>query len=99
MALAELLDAYLNRDDVFRKKVAGACLMAAKDIIAEDAGTAGHAARIAWANSVRSAPLAMAQTMITKVLENATIAADVAGAVDSDIQFVVNSLINTFAGV
>lgn len=99
MAYRELFLAWTNKDDAFRQQVAGACLSCATDIIYEDAGTTGHAARLVWANAVRVNPEGMAIPMIPVVLENATIAADVAGATDNDVKYVVTTLIDQFAGV
>ena len=96
MALKELYQAFTGRTD-FLYQVAGGCLMAAKDIIEEDPGTTNHANRVIWAEEAQENPKAKAREMLTKVIENATMAADVEGAVDNDVQFVVNSLIDTFA--
>jgi len=96
MALAELHDA-LNREGTFWKKVAGATWQAARDIEAEDAGTANHANRLIWADEAKANRKAKALEMLGEVLENATLAADPEGAADNDIQFVVNSLIDTYA--
>ena len=95
-ALMELHEA-LNGNTPFLSQVAGACWRAAVDIEAEDPGTANHANRIAWAASVKTNRKAVARSMLESVLENVVIAADVAGALDADVQFQVNSLVDTFA--
>jgi len=89
--------AHAGHLDNFTYQVAGACLRAAYDIENEDAGTANHANRLAWASAARLNPKATARALVPRVLDNATIAADVENAVDSDVQFVVNSLIDEFA--
>ena len=89
--------AYAGQSDDVTYQVAGACLKAAQDIQAEDAGTENHANRLLWAAAVEANPKAIARSMVGRVLENATIAADVDNATDSDMQFVVNSLIDEFA--
>lgn len=96
-ALMELYLAHSHHNTNFLYQVAGACMVAARDIINEDPGTENHANRIIWANAARINPDGAAITMLISVLDNATIAADVANATDNDVQFVVNSLINTFA--
>lgn len=82
------------------KKVARAIDKAARDVIAEDPGTANHAARLLWANAVRSdvdGLITKAHAAILLVLDNPTVAAAGNAASDSDVQFVVNSLVNTLA--
>lgn len=91
--------AYNGQLDDFTYQVAGACLKAAQDIRNEDPGTDYHTERMAWVAEVETNPKAMARSMAGRVLDNATVAADVENATDNDIQFVVNSLINEFAGV
>lgn len=98
MALLELAKAFIGKDKDFTLKVAGACLMAAKDIADENPVIENHAGRLAWAIEVKKNPVGKATEMLIGVLKNATIAADVANATDNDIQFVVNSLINKYAG-
>jgi len=97
MALLELARAYLNKNDDFNLKIAGACLQASKDIDNESPTTDNHGNRATWASSIRQNPKTKAQEMLCDVLKNATIAADVDNATDSDIQFVVNGLIDTYA--
>lgn len=97
MALKELYQAMVGEND-FWKQVAGAIMVAAKDIIAENPGTANHEDRLAWALKAQNNPKSAAKEMLVDVLKNATIAADVEGATDNDVQFVVNSLIDTYAG-
>jgi len=87
----------LNGSTSFLDQLCGVLFNAARDIEAEDPGTANHANRIVWAASVKTNRKAMARAMIADVLENATIAADVSSATDSDVAFVVASLIDTYA--
>lgn len=96
MALKELYEATIGQND-FWKQVAGAIITAARDIQNESSGTEKHTERLAWAEKALENPKATARDMLPEVLKNATIKADVANAVDDDVQFVVNSLINTFA--
>jgi hypothetical protein len=96
MALLDLYEASKSEGD-FWKKVAGACLVAARDIDNEDPGTTNHANRVTWAAEVREVLESKAKELLPDVLTNPTIQANVAGATDNDIQFVVNSLIDTYA--
>ena len=97
----------------FMRQIVVAMVTAAQDIRNEDPGTANHTERLAWAEKVGGAVGAsrMAEKWRWRVLENATIrtslatlpdpnpdALDVGPVSDSDIQFVVNSLIQVFAG-
>lgn len=103
MALIDIGNAWTSgpTDSLFRKFL-GAILVAAKDIKAEDAGTDNHANRIVWADDVLSG---VESTVHTKVHEqiryaaatNATMQANPTGLSDNDIQFIVNSNIDTFA--
>lgn len=95
-ALDGLHDA-LNGDGSFWKMVAGACWLAARDIESEDAATQNHANRLVWAARVKANRKAVAREMLGDVLENATLAAALETSAVNDIQFVVNSLIDTFA--
>lgn len=80
---------------------------AASDIIGEDAGTANHAARLAWAQEAigggRASLQLMTERMMVDVLTNGTIAADPYGQSsqdpDGDVQFVVNSLLGVAGNV
>lgn len=85
------------------KQIAVAVSKAATDVLNEDDATAKHSDRLTWARRVKlsgggvSAPVTMAESMVWEVLANATIQAAPSAATDSDVQFVVNSLIDKFA--
>jgi hypothetical protein len=74
-----------------------ATLKAATDIRAENPATANHANRLAWALAVEQDTIANVLAMRNRILENPTLAAAPSSASDSDVQFVVNSLIDSFA--
>lgn len=87
-----------------QRKLKVAVMKAAQDVRAEDAGTANHTQRLLWATaslaaSVRQSLQNMADLMIADLLANATVAAAGDAAVDSDVQFVVNSLIGSSASL
>jgi len=66
--MATLLEIYNKRNDSgLRNRVQAACLLQAKEIVLEDAGTPNHAERLAWAKViVQGGPGAQsaAQTMV-----------------------------------
>jgi hypothetical protein len=74
---------------------------AVPDIQAEDANTANHAARLAWANAVEQDPAALAKAvrrLLIKCVQNSTIATAAAtanGADDSDVEFVGLGYVST----
>lgn len=86
-----------------RKQLAAAIAMAAVAVLTESANTANHANRLTWAKRViatRDAPIQMADQMAWGLLGNATIQAALATtgvAADSDVSFVVASLIDVYA--
>lgn len=74
-------------------------LKAAWDITNEDPGTANHADRLTWANSIIAAyDSGNVQSEYRLFLSNTTIQTSGIASTDNDIQFVVNSFIDTWAG-
>jgi len=100
MSYAVIHDAAVAADSVLRKQITVAIAKAATDIFNEDPTTNGHERRMVWSRQVQtsSGRNQMADAMIWKVLENATIQAAPNSSPDGDVQFVVNSLVNQFAG-
>lgn len=93
---------FLHSDSTLPKRVESAILKASYDVINEGSGTANHAARLAWANSVRLSPAELAASMTQGVmacLDNPTIQQDPLNATDNDIQFVINSIVDRLSGV
>jgi hypothetical protein len=70
---------------------------ASYNVINEDPGTANHANRIMWANNVLASPERMMNLEMAIVVQNPTIQNAGDAAADSDIQFVVNGLVDYFA--
>lgn len=97
MAYIDIYAAATVADHVLRRQVAVACHKAAVDILNEDPETANHSQRMAWARRVIADPEGWAAKAIWKVLENAVIQAAPTGAIDSDVQFVVNSIVDYLA--
>jgi len=100
MAYTTEYDLFADRTNDLHKKVARAIDIAARDISNEDAGTANHEIRIFWAGWVRESPdriVTEAHRIMPRVLDNVTIVAAGNAALDSDVQFVVNSLVDYIA--
>jgi hypothetical protein len=99
-AYTDLIDAAYDASGPLRKQITRAILQAAADVANEPATTQFHAIRLDWSRRVRLGGLhtaaEMAARFVIVVLENPTIAANPAGALDSDVQFVVNALVNSF---
>lgn len=79
------------------QQTAMAAAIAAVAVMNEDPGAVNHAARIAWATRALSDVLAEARRMTWGVLSNPTVAQDPLNQPDDAIQFVVNSLVDTYA--
>ena len=102
MAYVDEYALFADTTNDLHKKVARAIDKAARDVIAEDPGTANHAERFVWASNVRLRPdnvISEAHQYMVYVLDNATVSAAGNAATDNDVQFVINGLVNTMAGV
>ena len=80
-----------------KNRLTASVAKSAQAVMTEDAGTANHAQRIKWAQGALANAPAMAESMLWGLLSNATIVAAGEAATDNDIDFVVASLIDTFA--
>ncbi len=102
MAYADQYNLFADATNDLHKIVARAIDVAARDVINESDDTASHAERFKWACATRQHPdkiIDAAHRWVPRILDNATIAAAGNSATDSDVQFVVNGLVNTMAGV
>jgi len=102
MAYVDEYNLIFTEDNDLHKKVARAIDVAARAVINEDPGTENHAERYVWACTVRRRVERLqseAHRWIVAVLDNATVAAAGNTATDNDVQFVVNGLVDTMAGV
>lgn len=81
------------------KKIRVAVIVAAEKIRVEDAGTANHSARLAWAKAVFTSPDEEAQRMLWAVLaqNRAFTFAQITGADDTAVQTAVDAAVNVFA--
>ena len=98
--LTEIAAMYSRVNDALFQQVLGACVKGAWNIRNEDAGTANHANRLAWAAAIladKTMGRDKALEIYGLVLSNAAIQADPDNATDNDVEFVVNSFIDTVA--
>lgn len=94
-------DLLFDETNDLHKKVARAIDKAARDVIAEDPGTANHAQRLRWAEAMRADVDKIreeAHRVMPLVLDNPTVSSAGNTATDNDVQFVVNSLVDRLAG-
>jgi hypothetical protein len=91
----------LAQNQMFQDRVRVALVTAAVNVLAEDAGAANHAARASLESRVLMGPGPWGTIIAESVAVNTTIAAKAVQGVDipdDDIQFVVNGLIDAYAG-
>jgi hypothetical protein len=97
VSYSTIYDAATTAGSPLRKQVIVAINQAAVDIVNEAIGTQNHRARLTWAWLILNGKTELAdaaERWIWRVLDNATIQASPATATDSDVQFVVNSLVD-----
>src|ERR1700751_1215296 len=97
--MATLLERYdlQYMHTLLRQRTQIAIEAAAYNVLNEDPGTTNHANRIIWANTVLNNPEKMTELEMAMVVQNPTIANTGDDALDSDIQFVVNGLVDYYA--
>jgi len=99
MALLDIYNSlFSNTAQELRNRVLAAVLKAATDVINEDEATANHANRYTWATGLLESEAtlkAAAAKAYVGVCGNATIQASGLASTDGDIQYTVNSLIDT----
>lgn len=87
----------LVTDSVFLSRIQMALWVAATDVLSEPTNTPKHDRRAEWArNALKSSVADNLREVAVRVLANPTVGSSGALAPDSDIQFVVNGLIDTF---
>jgi len=82
-----------------QQRFIAARVKASWDILNESADTDGHTERLAWAEKILDDSSADLTPEYNRFLSNTTIQANGTDSTDNDIQFVVNSFVNTWAGV
>lgn len=93
MSYTQIYDLWVTDD--LRKQIVISILKASVDILNESGATENHANRVTWANNSMNDPHLMAAKLSAGVIMNPKVQSGV--FTDDDIQWVVNSLINTFA--
>jgi hypothetical protein len=99
MPTLEQLDALIVGNPLLRQRFRAARIKAAWNVVNESAQTANHAARLVWANKVIANYEADLDEEYRWMCSNPTIQANASASPDSDLEFVVASLINQWAGV
>ncbi len=86
-------------DEGFQRKVKLCMQKAAVDVLAEVPTTGGHSLRVTYANKILDGTASIYE-MCVAVVTNPDIQTDINSQIDydNDLQFVVNSMINPFAG-
>lgn len=87
----------LRYGGVITDRVVVAIANAATNVLNEAVATANHTNRVVWAKSALNDAPAMAEKMMWAVCANASLQSSGNAALDSDIQFVINSLVDTFS--
>ena len=96
MATLIQIHALVSGSPELEQRFLSARLKAAWDIINEAPETQNHQARLAWANKIISNYTEDKSKEYNRFLSNTTIQTNGSTSSDSDIQYVVNSLIETY---
>lgn len=102
MALVDIYNCWIGQSGLLKAKFLGATLKAAYDVVNESTGTTNHANRVVWANSILNGTVADVEEKAMQhlrygIASNATLQSSGDGATDNDVQYIVNSQIDTFA--
>jgi hypothetical protein len=102
VALVDIYNCWSGQSGLLKAKFIAACLKAAYAIVNEDAGTTNHANRLTWANAILDGTVGEVEAAAMKhlryaIASNATLQSAGDEATDNDVEYVVNSQINTFA--
>ena len=102
MALVDIYNCWAGQSGLLKAKFIAACLKAAYAISNEDPGTSNHANRVTWAGiilngTVSEVEASAMQHLRYAIASNATLQTVGDAATDNDVEFIVNSQINTFA--
>jgi hypothetical protein len=102
--MALLNEVYNMRyDPMLSKRCTAACTIKAQEILEEETTTPNHTSRLSWANATLLDPVAQNDKLMWRFCQNPTLQTKQspdsisAGAIatDSDIQFVVNGVIDS----
>ena len=102
MALVDIYNCWSARDGLLKAKFIGAVLTQVFVVINEDGGTANHANRVVWANSMLTGTAAAVEEAAMQNLRyalgtNATLQMQGDSVTDGDILYIVATQLDTFA--
>jgi hypothetical protein len=102
MALVDIYNCWAAEGGLLKAKFIGACLKSAYYITIEDSGTANHANRLTWANSILSGTKEAVEAAVLKhiryaVAGNATLQAAGDDVTDNDVEYIVAAQLDTIA--
>ena len=97
--MATYLDVYNLRyaSSIIQSRLTVAIIKASTDILNESALTSNHVNRLIWSKNAIKDVNSKIEQMYWPLVMNSTIQTGGEGSSDSDIQFVVNSFIDSFA--
>ena len=87
----------VNGTPTLKQRFLASRAKAAWDVLNEDPGTTNHADRLLWSESILDDYEAHSQEEYLRFLSNATIQSSGNDSTDNDIQYVTNSMLDTFA--
>jgi hypothetical protein len=102
MGLIDIYNIWSAEGGPLHCRFVAACLVAAKDVVEEAPETANHVNRLIWAGAVLNGDETTVRTKAKQVqryaaASNATLQTVGEAATDNDVQYIVNSLIDTLA--
>jgi hypothetical protein len=102
MDLVAIYNCWAGENGLLRAKFIGGCLKAAYAILNEDAGTANHTNRLAWANAVMFGTQAEVEAKAMQhlrygIVSNATLQSVGGEATTNDVEYIIASQIDIFA--
>jgi hypothetical protein len=97
--MATLLEAYNTKvtNQTLRSRTIAAVAKCSIDILAEDPGTANHAARLTWAKDALINTESATDKIMWAVIADANVLANPTGCTDGQIITAVTNAVNTFA--
>lgn len=96
--MANFLQIYqLKSNAQFKSRVASAVAKGAYNVLIEPANTTNHSDRLIWAHNAMANAESSAEQMLWSVVQNPIIQANGINSTDSDIELVINGLIDIFA--
>lgn len=97
--MATLIEQYniVFSDNSLKNRVTMACIVAAKNVFGEDAGTTNHANRLVWAKACFSEPQRIGSEMFRSAVQLMSDPSNIDSVTDTAIQNGVNGLVDQMA--